>query len=86
MKQIIIYTSPFCHKCDQLEAFLNEKNIPFVEVDVLNNKEAAIDLLKKSGRLSLPQMKINDKIIVGFNKKEVEKEIIIYTEQSTRTK
>ena len=83
MKQIIIYTSPFCHSCDQLESFLNEKGIPFFEVDVLNNKEAAIDLLKKSGQLSLPQMEINDKIIVGFNKKEIEKEIIIYKEQNS---
>ncbi|MEK0338460.1 MAG: glutaredoxin domain-containing protein, partial [Nitrosopumilus sp.] len=63
-------TCPWCHK---LKDYLNEKKIKFEDIDVGEDKKAAEEMVKKSGQMGVPVTDINGKIIVGFDKGEIEK-------------
>ena len=55
--------------------FLREKGIKFEDIDVSANPEAAREIVEKSGHLEIPQIEINGKIIVGFDRDVLEKEL-----------
>jgi glutaredoxin len=58
-----------------LKDFLNEKKIKYVDVDVSTDKKAAQEMISKSGQMGVPQIDINGKIIVGFDKEAIESEL-----------
>jgi glutaredoxin 3 len=75
IKKPIIYTTPTCHYCHLVKKFFKEKNIEFTEIDVSKNIKIAKEMIRKSGQMGVPQIEINGKIILGFNKAELEEEI-----------
>ena len=75
MAKIKVYTTPTCPYCEMLKDFLKEKGVEFEDIDVSKNREAILEMLQKSGQLAVPQIEINGKIIVGFDKKAIEKEL-----------
>lgn len=73
MKMVIkVYSTPTCHWCIRLKEWLKEKGVKFKEVDVATDQEAAKEMVKKSGQMGVPQIEINGKIIVGFDKEKIE--------------
>jgi len=58
-----------------VKAFLKEKNIPFEDVDVGTNPEAAKEMIEKSGQMGVPVIEIDGKIILGFNKEAISREL-----------
>jgi glutaredoxin 3 len=75
MKKIMVYSTPTCPFCRMAKEFLKEKGIEFSDIDISGNREAAIELFNKSGQMAVPQIEINGKIIVGFDKEALEKEL-----------
>ncbi len=75
MSKIIVYSTPMCPWCNVLKDFLKEKNVEFKEIDVSKDQEKAKEMIEKSGQMGVPQMEINGKIIVGFDKPAIEKEL-----------
>lgn len=73
MAKIKVYSTPTCPWCVKLKEWLKEKGIKFEEIDVSVNQEAAQEMIKKSGQMSVPQIEINGKMIVGFDKEKIEK-------------
>lgn len=63
----IIYTSTLCPVCGMVKNFLDTLEIPYQEVNVDMNPAAMLQLITKTRRLSVPQTKINGKLISGFN-------------------
>jgi len=53
--------------------FLKEKKIPFKDINVENNPEAAQEMANKSGQMGVPVIDIDGTIIVGFNEPEIRK-------------
>lgn len=47
----------------------------FEDIDISCDEEEAKELFQKSGRLDVPPTEINGKMILGFNKEALEKEI-----------
>ena len=70
-----VYSTPTCPWCNVLKNFLKEKNIEFEDIDVSKDHEKAREMIKKSGQMGVPQIEINGKIIVGFDKAAIEKEL-----------
>ena len=58
--------------------FLEEHNIEFEYIDVSQDDEAAREMIEKSGQTSVPVIDANGKIIIGFNKDALKKEINIH--------
>lgn len=69
--KVIIYTSATCPFCDKAREFLKKNNIKFKEIDVKHNREAAEDMVRRSGEMLVPVIEINNKFIIGFKPKEI---------------
>ncbi|RLE39019.1 NrdH-redoxin [Candidatus Woesearchaeota archaeon] len=77
MSKVKIYTTPTCPYCEMAKDFLKQQNIEFEEIDVASNQEAAQEMINKSGHMGVPQIEINGKIILGFDKEAIKKELKI---------
>lgn len=66
-----VFTTPGCPYCLTLKEFLKENNIDFEEVDVSKDKEAAKEMIEKSGQMGVPVVEIDGQIVVGFDKEKI---------------
>jgi glutaredoxin 3 len=69
---ITIYTTPSCGYCNLAKSYFRQKNIPFTEYDVSRDMNKAQEMVSKSGQMGVPVIEINGKIIVGFDKNQIE--------------
>lgn len=67
MAQVKIYSTPDCPWCIMSKQFFNEKGIEYQEYDASANEVARNEMLKKTGKLSVPVFEINGTIIDGFD-------------------
>ena len=72
-KRVVVYTTPTCPHCTTLKNYLKDNRIHFKEIDVASDQVAAQQMVKKSGQQGVPQIEINGRIIVGFNKPKIDK-------------
>ena len=75
MSKIIVYSTPTCPYCHLVKDYLNEKGVEFEDKDVSVDRAAAREMVEKSGQMGVPQIIINDKIIVGFNRDAIDQEL-----------
>lgn len=71
MLKVTVYSTPECPYCSLVKNFLRKNRVPFSDVDVSTNPKAAKELIMKSGKMVVPVIEINDKMIVGFDKKAI---------------
>ncbi|MFA9397305.1 MAG: glutaredoxin family protein [Clostridiaceae bacterium] len=74
---IKVYTSPTCPWCTKAKGYLKSKDIEFENIDVSTDREGAAEMVKLSGQRGVPVLNINGKIIIGFDKEAIDKEISI---------
>lgn len=74
MKKIIIYTTASCIYSKLLKHFFKENNIVFEERDI-NNKKFYDEVIEKSGEGTTPVIDIDGKIMEGFDKELLKKEL-----------
>ena len=75
MAKVKVYSTPTCPWCVKVKEFLKEKNVEFENIDVSENEDAAKEMMEKSGQMGVPQIEINGKVIVGFDKEAIEAEL-----------
>lgn len=68
-----VYSTPTCPWCNVAKRYLKAKNIPYIDLDVSSDKEAALEMVKKSGQRGVPVLDVNGNIIVGFDRDELER-------------
>ena len=71
--KITIYTTPACPYCVMAKEYFKSKKIDFEEIDVSNSQKKAEEMVKLSGQMGVPVIKLDDEVIVGFDKDRVEK-------------
>ncbi|HZK67085.1 MAG TPA: glutaredoxin domain-containing protein [Chloroflexota bacterium] len=54
-----------------MKEFLSQRNIPFVERDILQD-ETAIEELSELGYMTTPVVKVDGEVVVGFNRGRLE--------------
>ncbi len=72
-KQVTVYSTPTCSWCTTLKNYLNDKKIRYSDVDVSGDHRAAQEMVRKSGQQGVPQTEIDGEMIVGFDKKRINK-------------
>lgn len=77
VKSVKVYTTSTCPYCTMLKKFLTEKNISFENIDVGSNPQKAKEMVEKSGQMGVPVINIDGKIIIGFDKEVILKELEI---------
>jgi glutaredoxin-like YruB-family protein len=75
MVKVRVYSTPECPYCKMVKEFLKEKGVEFEDIDISYDEEAVKELFQKSGRFDVPQIEINGKMILGFDKEALEKEL-----------
>lgn len=65
MSEIIVYTSEHCSYCVRAKALLKQKNLDFKEIRVDLDDAMREEMIKKSGRRTVPQIFINGQAIGG---------------------
>jgi glutaredoxin 3 len=67
MPRIVIYTTAICHYCLDAKKLLTKKGLSYTEVAVDNDVTKRDEMMKLSGRRTVPQIIINGKPIGGFD-------------------
>ncbi len=71
--EVVMYCTPWCPACRRARAYLNEKKIPFVEIDISRDRTAAAQVRQwANGNETTPTFVINGKVIVNFRIEEIE--------------
>jgi glutaredoxin-like YruB-family protein len=70
-KRVTVYSTPSCSWCTTLKNYLKSQNIQYTDVDVSRNQQAAEDMVRRSGQQGVPQIDIEGRIIVGFDKNKI---------------
>lgn len=67
-----VYSTPSCPWCTVAKNYLASRNILFDDVDVSRNREAALEMVQKSGQRGVPVLDINGSIVVGFDQATID--------------
>lgn len=70
---VSIYTTPSCSYCRLAKDYFRQNGINFTEYNVASDMHKADEMVRKSGQMGVPVIDINGRIIVGFNKPEIER-------------
>jgi len=62
-----IYTTQTCPWCQRAKAVLDQRGIEYREIDVTQDRALQQELVKRSGRQSVPQVFFDDEHIGGFD-------------------
>jgi glutaredoxin 3 len=72
-KRVLVFSTPSCTYCTQAKRYFREKGVRFRDIDVSKDPEAARDMVRMSGQQGVPVIKIGSKVLVGFNKPEIDR-------------
>jgi glutaredoxin 3 len=75
MTKVVMFSTSTCSWCRRAKRYFKEHSIPFKEVNVERDPQAARDIVRKTGQTGVPVIKIRSSWIVGFDKARVEKEL-----------
>ena len=71
MHTVSIYTTPSCHFCHMAKEYFTANNIAYTEIDVAADPEKRKEMVDMTKQLGVPVIRIDDSLIVGFNKPKV---------------
>ena len=75
MAKVKVYSTPTCPWCVKLKDYLKSQNVDFENIDVSADREAAMDMVKKTGQMGVPVALIGEIYIVGFDKARIDEEL-----------
>ena len=76
MKNVTIYTGPYCNYCDAAKRLLTRNNISYREINIAEVDGAKDEMIMKAnGKKTIPQIFFNDEHIGGYDEvRALEKE------------
>jgi glutaredoxin len=75
MAKVVMLSTPTCSWCRRAKRHFKEHRVPFKEVNLERDPEAARDIVRKTGQTGVPVIKIGSSWIVEFDKERREKEL-----------
>ena len=66
MARVQMYTTASCPFCVRAKRLLQARGIPYDEIDVGDDLAARADLVRRTGRQTVPQIFIDGRAIGGF--------------------
>ncbi len=64
---VVIYTTKICAYCGRAKALFTRKGVAFSEIDVSDDDEKRIWLMRTTGQRTVPQIFINEQSVGGFD-------------------
>lgn len=75
MSRVVLFSTPSCSWCRRAKRLFKERGVPFKEINVERDQQAARDLARRTGQTGVPVIKIGNRWIVGFDRERIEKEL-----------
>jgi glutaredoxin len=63
---VTLYVIPGCDNCDLARSYLQERQVPFTEKNVEQDKDAQAELKKRIGTLAVPTIVVGEKVMRGY--------------------
>lgn len=70
-KTVSIYSTPTCHFCQMAKEFFKEKGITYQEYNVASDNDRRAEMIDITGQMGVPVIRIENDVIIGFNKPKV---------------
>ena len=70
---VTLYSTPSCAYCRLAKEYFRRAGISFTEYNVAADQRTAGEMVQKSGQMGVPVIDINGRIIIGFNKPEIDR-------------
>jgi glutaredoxin 3 len=67
MSKITVYTTEPCSFCARVKGLLKAHGVEFAEVNLSKDPEGRIELAKRTGMMSFPQVTIGEELLGGFS-------------------
>lgn len=64
-KSIVLYTKDHCSYCKGAKVLLTKKGVSFTDIEITGNDILMAEMVKKSGRYTVPQIFIGDTHVGG---------------------
>jgi glutaredoxin-like YruB-family protein len=68
MKKVKVFSTPTCPFCHMAKDYLKNRKVEFEDIDVSRDQTQAKKMIQKSGEMGVPQLWIDDEVVIGFNK------------------
>ena len=79
-KSVTVYSTPSCPWCTTLKNFLRKNGVPFSDIDVSRDHEAAQRMVSATGQQGVPQANIGGDWVVGFDQLKIKRLLNLQTE------
>jgi glutaredoxin 3 len=66
MNSITVYTTDACSFCSRVKALLSARGFAFAEVNLTKDPAGRVELARKTGMMSFPQVLVGDQILGGY--------------------
>lgn len=70
---VTVYSTPTCPWCDRAKAYLAANGVPFRDVDVSRDQQAAMEMVRLSGQQGVPVTVADGEVILGFDQARLAK-------------
>ena len=64
---VLIYAKPCCPYCVAAKSLLTEKGVSYREIDISQNDAEREEMIRRSGRRTVPQIFIGSRHVGGFD-------------------
>ncbi len=75
MAKVVLFSTSTCSWCRRAKRYFKERGVPFKEINVERDQQAARDIVRKTGQTGVPVIKIGGAWIVGFDKERIDREL-----------
>ncbi|HCL80626.1 MAG TPA: NrdH-redoxin [Synergistaceae bacterium] len=72
---IRVYSTPTCPWCTKAKQYLEGKKVAFEDINVAQDREAAKDVVAKTGQMGVPVIQIGERYIVGYDTAAIDEEL-----------
>jgi glutaredoxin 3 len=75
VSKVLVFSTSTCSWCRRAKRYLKERGVPFKEINVERDADAAREIVRKTGQTGVPVIKIGSRWIVGFDKEQIDREL-----------
>ena len=65
-RQITVYTTDPCSFCARVKGVLSARGLEFAEVDLSKDPAGRVELARRTGMMSFPQVLVGEELLGGF--------------------
>lgn len=69
---VTVYSTTWCGFCAAAKKYFDSIGVKYSEINVEQDRQAAEDMVQKSGQMGVPVIEIGKDIIVGFDKPRID--------------